>query len=44
MVHAIEDVFSENVPLGQVLQFVSPVSNANLPGTQGRQDAWPFVF
>ena len=44
MVHAIEDVLSENVPVGQGLQFVSPVSEANFPGTQGRQDACPFVF
>ena len=44
MVHAIEDVLSENVPVGQALQFLSPVLEANLPGTQGKQDAWPFVF
>ena len=40
---AIEDVLSENVPVGQALQFLSPVSEANLPGTQGRQDAAPLV-
>ena len=44
MVQAVEDVLSENVPVGQALQFLSPVSEANLPGTQGKQEAWPFVF